>query len=146
MSITYLEADICEATQNLILHGCNCFTTMGAGVARAIKEKWPEVYITDTKTKWGDHNKLGTFSTTQVGNHQHVLNCYTQFRYGRGKQLSLVALDKCFAAIAKTIGDRNLSIAMPYLGCGLAGDSWKLEVEPLVQKHFSHLDVVVYYL
>lgn len=30
-----------------IVHGCNCFRTMGAGIARQIAQKWPEAAEAD---------------------------------------------------------------------------------------------------
>ena len=36
-----------EKDFNVILHGCNCFSTMGAGIAKQIAEKYPEAYRAD---------------------------------------------------------------------------------------------------
>ena len=47
---------------DLIIHGCNCFCTMGAGIAKTIKQKFPEAYEADLKTEKGDKAKLGTIS------------------------------------------------------------------------------------
>lgn len=34
---------------DLILHGCNCRNTMGSGIAKQIKDKFPDAYEADTK-------------------------------------------------------------------------------------------------
>ena len=47
---------------DVIIHGCNCFCTMGAGIARSIKECFPEAYEADCKTKRGKLSKLGSLS------------------------------------------------------------------------------------
>ena len=139
MTIRYVKGDITQATENLILHGCNCFCTMGAGVARALSSKWPQILAADRKTTRGDRKKLGTFSGARVGKDQYVLNCYTQHRYGRDrKHLDNDALSR--------VGDREVSIAMPYIGCGLAGGNWETDVLPLVEQHLGHLPVTVYSL
>ena len=47
---------------DVIVHGCNCMCTMGAGIAKQIKQKFPEAYRVDCQTKKGDRSKLGTIS------------------------------------------------------------------------------------
>ena len=47
---------------DLIIHGCNCFCTMGAGIAKTIKEKFPEAYRADLETEKGARSKLGQIS------------------------------------------------------------------------------------
>lgn len=45
-----------------IIHGCNCFNTMGLGVAKSIRFAFPEAYTVDQKTKKGSREKLGKIS------------------------------------------------------------------------------------
>ena len=47
---------------DIIIHGCNCLHTMGAGIAKYIKQDFPEAFQADKKTKYADKQKLGTFS------------------------------------------------------------------------------------
>lgn len=35
---------------DIIVHGCNCFCEMGAGIARQIKKTFPEAYRADMET------------------------------------------------------------------------------------------------
>ena len=44
----------------IILHGCNCFHTMGAGIAKYLANKFPEVLKADQTTIKGDTGKLGS--------------------------------------------------------------------------------------
>lgn len=73
---------------DVIVQGCNCFCTMGSGLAKQIKEKYPEAYEADCQTKKGDKEKLGTYTTCVVGNlHKFVIvNAYTQFNYGKSSK------------------------------------------------------------
>lgn len=120
---------------------------MGLGVAKALRSKWPQISAADNQTKRGDRGKLGTYSGARVEPDQYVLNCYIQFRYGRErKHLDLDALDQVLAKIAQKVGEREVSIAMPKMGCGTAGGDWETEVKPLVEKHLGHLLVSVYVL
>ena len=63
-SLKYRMGDLVKDAHNydVIVHGCNCFNTMGAGIALAVKRKYPEAYEVDKRTKYGDINKLGTIS------------------------------------------------------------------------------------
>ena len=70
---------------DVIVHGCNCFCTMGAGIAKAIKSTFPTAYQADLKTVKGDRSKLGSYSMATIENNGHkitVVNAYTQYHYG----------------------------------------------------------------
>ena len=47
---------------DIIAHGCNCFCTMGSGIAPQIAKAFPEAYDVDQKTVKGDKKKLGVFT------------------------------------------------------------------------------------
>ena len=70
---------------DVILHGCNCFCVMGAGIALGVKNKFPEVYKADKATLTGDIDKLGKHSFVTVKNNKGddltVFNCYSQYHY-----------------------------------------------------------------
>ena len=85
-----LEGDLIKLGKagafDVIVHGCNCFCTMGAGIAKGIKSEFPEAYAADMNTKSGDHSKMGTITYAQIGN-LAVVNAYTQFNWGgKGKR------------------------------------------------------------
>ncbi len=52
-----LHGDLLEYAKNetfdVIIHGCNCFCTMGAGIAKGIKTQFPEAYRADQRTRKG---------------------------------------------------------------------------------------------
>ncbi len=51
---------------DVIIHGCNCFCTMGAGIAKAIREQYPAAYEADLATEKGNRGKLGSYSSAVV--------------------------------------------------------------------------------
>ena len=119
---------------DIIVHGCNCFCTMGSGVARAIREAFPEAYEADCKTVKGDKGKLGKISKVTVERNGHditIVNAYTQYRYGRdGKQyLDYDALKLAMREVAAIATVPKLTIGYPMIGAGLAGGDWKLILE-----------------
>jgi O-acetyl-ADP-ribose deacetylase (regulator of RNase III) len=68
----------------VIIHGCNCQCVMGAGIAKAIKQAFPEAYNADKATVKGSRTKLGSLSTVTVERGDRritIVNGYTQFRW-----------------------------------------------------------------
>lgn len=120
---------------NVIIHGCNCFCTMGAGIARAIKTEFPEAYTADTATKKGDRDKLGRFSSTTVTRDGHsitVVNAYTQYHYrGSGNKANYPAIASVMKAIKAAFPGKR--IGYPLIGAGLAGGDWSI-IAPLIDR------------
>ena len=137
--LTGLDAD----EKTLILHGCNCHHTMGAGIAKYLRIKFPQIYIADIQqTVKGDVTKLGTYSTAIISPTLHILNCYSQFNWSGRTPVDYAAIESCFKLIAQEY--KGWSIRMPKIGCGLAGGDWDI-VEQLVAYYFIDFDVTVYY-
>jgi len=80
--IKYIDGDLVKEAElfDVIAHCCNCFCTMGAGIAPQIKAKFPDAYAADCETVRGDESKLGTITfsddTTPI-----VVNLYGQYGY-----------------------------------------------------------------
>jgi len=79
-----IEGDLIELTLNgefdVIVHGCNCFCQMNAGVAKSIKDAFPEAYEVELTTTIGDPEKLGQISSVNVVRSNHkttIINAYT---------------------------------------------------------------------
>lgn len=111
----------------LVAHGCNCFHTMGAGFAKKLNNKYPQALIADKKTAYGAIEKLGSYSSTDwiygdsvlvEAKPFKILNCYTQFNYGRGIELvDYGAMDNVFERIKKDFSNDGgyLTIGMPLI-------------------------------
>lgn len=136
MAIVYKKGDVLNSGERVIVHGCNCFNTMGSGLARQIREQYPKAYIVDQKTLRGDKSKLGTFTYAICGDKLadpiFVVNAYTQYRYGRDKvYVDYDALEKVFTKICDLFPHEV--IALPKIGCGLAGGDWD-EVSEILER------------
>lgn len=113
---------------DVIIHGCNCHCTMGAGIAKAIRSTFPEAYAADRKTIKGDKNKLGTFSFATVernGCEITIVNGYTQFHW-RGP--GMLADYDAIRSVMRTVKSRLLGkrIGYPKIGAGLAKGDWNV--------------------
>lgn len=116
-----------------IVHGCNCFHAMGAGIARAIAQRFPQALEADKQTDFGARDKLGTISAAQVEQDGHrfcIVNAYTQYHYdGAGPLVEYSAVARCFAAVAEAYPGQR--IGYPLIGAGLAGGDWQ-RIAPLI--------------
>ena len=111
---------------DLIVHGCNGFCTMGAGIAKGIKAALPAAYEADLGTGRGDRAKLGTCTYAEIdlnGSPFIVMNAYTQFDYrGSGPKVNYEAVRSCFRWIREQHSGKR--IGLPKIGAGLAGGDW----------------------
>lgn len=134
--IKQIECDIFEAPIDVMIHGCNCFHTMGGGLAAEVKRRFPEAYKADCETLYGDRAKLGSYSHARVkepvGQLNTIINLYSQFTIGRGRQTSYDAIDTGLQEIVANANGGTDTIGIPYmLGCGLGGGSWPV-VEAII--------------
>ena len=101
-----------EGEFDLIVHGCNCFGTMGAGIAKGIKSEFPEAFDADQKTLKGSKEKLGTCSYTKIkreGINLIVINAYTQFNYhGPGIKVDYDAVRSCMKWIKENFEGKRI--------------------------------------
>ena len=113
---------------DVIIHGCNCFCTMGAGIARLIRDNFPEAYQADLKTRMGEKEKLGTYSLARIERNDNiftVVNGYTQYDFsGHGVLVDYGAVRKLFAGIKNNF--ENQKIGYPKIGAGLAKGNWEM--------------------
>jgi O-acetyl-ADP-ribose deacetylase (regulator of RNase III) len=151
MSVQVIEDNLLESGCNIIGHQANCFTTMGAGVAAAIKKKYPRAFEADCEDTRSPSDKFGSY-TAAVQDGVTIYNLYGQFNYGSHAQqtnyyklfdaLRLMKLD----IIENNTGNRSRpKIGFPKLGCGLAGGDWNI-VYGIISTVFHDREVFVYCL
>jgi O-acetyl-ADP-ribose deacetylase (regulator of RNase III) len=105
---------------DIIMHGCNCYNTMGAGIAAQIAQQFPDAQLADAETVRGDAGKLGTYTIGMSGR-LVILNCYTQFGMSTTGQdvFEYTAFERVLDKIQYRFG--KWRIGLPLIGMGLAG-------------------------
>ena len=150
-------------TFDVIAHGCNCHSTMGAGIAPQMAKAFGcdrfgmELYGS-TITKLGNidyqHFVFGENATWSLeddkNNHFYkeltVVNAYTQFNYGRNhadgdaKPLSYEALTLCMKKMNVLFAGKH--IGLPKIGAGLAGGDWDL-IKEIIQRELKDCKVTI---
>lgn len=113
---------------DVIVHGTNCFK-MNSGVAKEIRETFPQAYEAFLKGKPGDRKRLGTIDVVKIDVNNRpltIMNAYVQYKWGRDPDVAYVdveALRKSFKAIAKAVAP-DQRILIPRIGAGLGNGCW----------------------
>ena len=133
--VTYVKGDLLASDCDYICHQVNCQGFMGAGIARQIRDKWPNVFVSycaycmrhnrDPKELLG--NVWGVQVTTNYYN-RWVVNMFAQddFGYLGTRYTSYDAFAKCLEAMRDRI-PKDKTIGFPKnIGCGLGGGDWRI--------------------
>jgi O-acetyl-ADP-ribose deacetylase (regulator of RNase III) len=146
-----------EGKFDVITHGCNCFCTMGAGIAPQMAKAFGcDKFKMEQKQLCNNIDKLGCidFERVQVKdgiilNNYHVeakwvdiVNSYTQFHYGSkfGVPLDYEALTLCLRKINHQFKGKH--IGLPKIGSGLAGGDW-YKIREIIKKELNDMSVTV---
>lgn len=123
---------------DVIVHGCNCQCVMGAGIAKTIRQKFPQAYQADLQTQKGDASKLGTISFATVpinGKDLVIVNAYTQRGWqGAGVKADYQAIRSAFRLVKHQF--TGLRIGYPAIGAGLAGGDWAV-VSAIIEEELA---------
>jgi O-acetyl-ADP-ribose deacetylase (regulator of RNase III) len=136
-----VNQDIFNHSAQVILHQANCFTTMGSGIAAAIRGLYPEAYEVDCKTIRGDKNKLGTFSWVKgKRDGKIIINMYSQYNYGReSRKTNYEAFANGLEKVRDFMIEKKLqSLSIPYkIGCNLGGGDYRI-IEKIIEVTFEN--------
>ena len=129
---------------DVIVHGCNCQCVMGAGIAKSIKELYPQAYAADCATPKGSVHKLGSYSKADAGKFI-IVNAYTQLDWkGSGVKVDYNAVRSIFKQIKKDFSGKR--IGYPKIGAGLANGNWEL-IEQIITEELAGEDhTLVHYV
>jgi O-acetyl-ADP-ribose deacetylase (regulator of RNase III) len=127
-----VDGNLLLSNCQVMAHQANCFSTMGAGIAKQIAVKWPAVVKADSDYyPTAPFDKLGKVSRALVeGDKLMIYNLYGQYNYGAGKQQTNYealtrAVRMMFEELKQLPMFKQLRIGVPYgMGCGLAGGNW----------------------
>lgn len=155
---------------DVITHGCNCFCTMGSGIAPLMAKNFgADKFPLEADKFKGDFNKLGQIDfdvrmisaidgkvmTSIEGSERYasgkgsiddhplvIVNSYSQYNYGQkfGPPLDYDALRLCLRKINHQF--KGMKIGLPKIGCGLAGGDW-LIVSKMIEVELKDMFVTI---
>lgn len=116
-----------EGNFDVIMHGCNCFHMMGAGIAKLIRGNFPEAWKADLNTTKGDKIKLGSYSLANHylpdGKSFVIVNLYTQ--YEPGPNFDILAFHDAMIKVYSSMSHHSLRFGIPKIGSGIGGGNWE---------------------
>jgi O-acetyl-ADP-ribose deacetylase (regulator of RNase III) len=128
---------------DVVAHGCNCFCTMGAGIAPQMANAFGcNEFPLENQKYSGDKEKLGKidYETLFVNNkYLTVVNAYTQYGFG-GQPFDYDAFEKIVSEMNKVF--KGMHIGLPKIGAGLAGGKWNV-IKEMIQEGFTDCKVTV---
>lgn len=147
--VKIVKGNLLDATEDVICHQVNCQGAMNSGVAKAIREKWPEVYDAyRCHIHIHGSDLLGTSFLVPINYaYQAVVNMFAQDHYGYdgNKYTSYDAFYKCLEDIRDGVS-RHCSIAFPYkIGSDRGGASWNV-IYAMIDDVLGDRDVTIYKL
>ena len=121
--------------------------TMGSGIAKQIRNKWPHVYteyktMVQVKPKY----RLGKCQIVEIAMKElYIANLFGQYGYGKGVQTDYAALAQALRELKqwhKNYCHPDFPIWLPYnMGCDLAGGDWAT-VHSMLEYHLPNCFVV----
>lgn len=124
--IEYKKGNLLDVTEGIIVHGANAQGVMGSGVAKAIREKYPECFrryrseyerftlvVGDIVWYWHEDEKLW------------IANAITQELYGTDRRhVNYWAIANTFKEILRQANVVKATVHFPKIGAGLGGGNW----------------------
>ena len=146
----FVRGDLLQAFEkgevDIIMHQVNCMGVMGAGIAKQIKEQYPEHF--EDYTKFVDdcsgpgHHMLGHYVVSQCNpgfDIKSIVGVFGQNKYYPNKRQTkyaalITGISNALANIAAPM-DR---VGIPLIGCGLAGGDWEVVEMLLLEVEVMH--------
>ncbi|UTL74784.1 Appr-1-p processing protein [Bacillus halotolerans] len=152
------KGNILDATEDIIVQQVNCKGVMGAGLAKAILNKYSNVkkeYQSFRKFNLNkgltDKDLLGLVNYVRVSDGKVIANVFGQVnikknRFDKTVYTKTEALTRGLTEVKELSKQLNKSVAIPYgMGCGLAGGDWDI-ISELIDSIFSDYNVTIYKL
>ena len=149
MSIIYLKGDATDPQaggHKVITHICNDIGGWGKGFVLAVSKKWkgPEAayrkwYKSGTDFKQGNIQLIPVTEDISVANMIGQKGIYPEDGV---PPIRYESVESCLEKLAAAL-DKETSIHMPRIGCGLAGGKWEL-IEPIIEKTLVNKGFAVY--
>ena len=131
---------VSEVSQGIIIHGCNAQGVMNSGIAKEIRETYPDNFLNYKRycDSYGMDRKylLGKVCWFQPHEGLWIANAITQLNYGRDPNTQYVdyeAIQKAFNEIvshvvhgALSTFNGNTHLNYPTIGAGLGNGDWSV--------------------
>ncbi|MCQ9634393.1 macro domain-containing protein [Chryseobacterium sp. WG23] len=149
-TIQYIKGDATVPNtegNKIIAHICNDIGGWGKGFVTAVSKRWkhPEKeYREWFRSK--ENFTLGEIQMVRTEEDVWVCNMIAQHKiitHSEVPPIRYMAAEECLLKLTHEALQRNASVHMPRIGCGLAGGKWE-QIEPIIERTLLNKNVEVY--
>jgi O-acetyl-ADP-ribose deacetylase (regulator of RNase III) len=139
MPVHFVSGDLFDNAHDAqaFAYGCNCHGSMGAGIAKTLRTRYPEMYEEYRKRCKAEPRQfnLGECWLWKADKQPWVFNLGTQEGYWRARA-SYEAIETALRSMRTQADSESIAtIAIPRIGVGYGGLSWK-KVRTIVEAVF----------
>jgi O-acetyl-ADP-ribose deacetylase (regulator of RNase III) len=163
VAIVYKTGNLLEASEPMLVHGCNAQGKMASGVAGSIRNRFPFAYEAYMNMFHRDRLDLGSVVWAIHKDQPVIGNAITQEHYGYDGQryVNYGAIVNCIEEIEKFVRSTQSNstkdgieleafgpirrVAFPLIGTKLGGGKWSA-ISDIIQQHSLSFIPVVYLL
>lgn len=146
MEIIYKTGNLLDSQTNIIAHQVNCQGVMGSGVAKAVKDKFPQVFNAYVQFINSFPAVLGQTQIVKVSDTQYIANLFGQYNYGdTGERFtSYDAIDIALSRLKYFMLENNLnSVSFPYkMSSDRGGADWDV-ILALINSSFKDTEITI---
>lgn len=135
---------ILDVTEGIICHQVNCQNVMGAGIAKAIYEKYPkvkELYHKECEKFMAQTERskalFGKYQLIEVTNTLSVANIFSQDKFGNGPKRGIQFTNEKYligSIIDIALRNPSKNVYIPEkIGCGYGGGNWEKISEQILE-------------
>jgi O-acetyl-ADP-ribose deacetylase (regulator of RNase III) len=148
--IQYVKGDIFKSKIMTLVHGCNAQGKFNKGVAKRVREVYPDAYKEYMNAFAKGELSLG--AVVWAAQHERLIaNAITQHKYDKEKTgglfVSYDGLRQCFRSINADISAlaTDPRICLPLIGTGYGGGSWD-EISAIIEEECTDIQPIVFAL
>ena len=147
--IKYVHGSLLDSDCNYICHQVNCQGKMNSGVAKFVREKWPEVFALYTHYVDGasPDDLLGRDEFIPINPNQQVVNMFAQRDYGYDgrRYTSYDAFWRCLVGLRQDT-PASATYAFPRkIGSDRGGANWNV-IRTMINEVLGDREVYIYTL
>lgn len=150
-----IEGNIFNTSAEIIVHQVNCFGVMGSGIAKQVRDIYPEVYTNYKQLCELNRNNaralMGFTYICRTRTGRYVANLFGQFDFGTNKYkiyTNYDALRSCFKNLNTFVKSHNnrMKVAIPYnIGCCRGRGDWNVVLR-IIADELNDIDVEIWKL
>lgn len=142
--IHYIQGDLLASNAQVLVNPVNCVGVMGGGLAKAFKNKYPDMFDDYAAMCSMGMIKVGEFTMFKnPDDGKVILNLPTKLNWRDPSELEYIEKGLDSFARYNFSTEKLTTFAFPKLGCGLGGLSWESQVKPLMESKLKGLNLII---